>query len=881
MRARVVALYERIILGRPVAVLLVTLLTVALFGWFAPQFRLDASADSLTLENDRGLRYYRSIRARYGSDDYLIVTYTPQADLFSPQVLEDLGRLRDQLAGLARVESVLSLLDVPLLESPPLDLRQLPEGIRYLRQADVDRVSARRELLDSVLYRNLIISPDGRTTALRVDFAIDETYRRLRDRRDQLRAQELSGTLDSHETEELAAVSEEFRAYAETLMEQERRNIAAVRAVMAQHADMASLHLGGVPMIVADSIAFIRHDLLVFGIAVLLFLVLILSLAFRRLRWVALPMATCLATGIIMVGYLGMVDWRVTVVSSNFLSLLLILTLALALHLIVRYREHHHDDPAADQATLVSRTVRSKTIPCLYTALTTMVAFGSLVVSDIRPVIDFGWMMVVGLAVGFVVCFTLLPAGLMLLKPGEPASLHDLTDRITGFFARLIHQHCPATLVTYGLLTVLLLAGTTRLTVENRFIDYYKESTEIFQGMALIDRELGGTTPLDVIIDAPAELPEPESVGPVIDVSGDPPGTAAEHRSTTEDELAAEFGIDFEAEYGDEAGGITATSHWFNHRHIGEVARIHDYLDGLPETGKVISLMTTARLLQQLDPSLLQDDYLLSIVYQRLPEDVKADLIAPYLSADGNQLRFAIRVFESDPSLRRQQLLDAIRAKLSGDLGLMPEQVQLTGMLVLYNNMLQSLFRSQILTLGAVFLAIMLMFVILFRSLWVAVIAVIPNVASGVFVLGLMGWLAIPLDLMTITIAAITIGIAVDDTIHYVCRFRKEFETDRDYWPAVHRCHGTIGRAMYYTSVTIMMGFSILALSNFVPTIYFGLLTGCAMIVALLANLTLLPALLVVCRAFGPPAVSREQPLSSITDPRHWRHIRPRVGRSR
>ncbi len=881
MRARVVALYERIVLGRPVAVLLVTLLTVALFGWFAPQFRLDASADSLTLENDRSLRYYRSIRARYGSDDYLIVTYTPQADLFSPQVLADLSRLRDQLAGLERVESVISLLDVPLLESPPLDLKQLPDGIRYLHQPEVDRDSARRELLDSVLYRNLIISPDGRTTALRVDFAIDETYRRLRDHRDRLRAQELSGTLDSHEIEELAAVSEEFRAYAETLMEQERRNIAAVRAVMAQHADMASLHLGGVPMIVADSIAFIRHDLLVFGIAVLLFLVLILSLAFRRLRWVALPMATCLATGIIMVGYLGMVDWRVTVVSSNFLSLLLILTLALALHLIVRYREHHHDDPAADQATLVRRTMRSKTIPCLYTALTTMVAFGSLVVSDIRPVIDFGWMMVIGLAVGFVVCFTLLPAGLMLLKPGEPASLHDLTERITGFFARLIHQHSPSTLVTYGLLTVVLVAGATRLTVENRFIDYYKESTEIFQGMALIDRELGGTTPLDVIIDAPAKLPEPESAGPDIDVSENPLGTAAEQRSTTEDELAAEFEIGFEVEYGDAAGGITATSHWFNHRHIGEVARIHDYLDGLPETGKVISLITAARLLQQLDPSLLEDDYLLSIVYQRLPEDVKADLIAPYLSADGNQLRIAIRVFESDPSLRRQQLLDAIRAKLTEDMGLMPEQVQLTGMLVLYNNMLQSLFRSQILTLGAVFLAIMLMFVILFRSLWVAVIAVIPNVASGVFVLGLMGWLAIPLDLMTITIAAITIGIAVDDTIHYVCRFRKEFATDRDYWPAVHRCHGTIGRAMYYTSVTIMMGFSILALSNFVPTIYFGVLTGCAMIVALLANLTLLPALLVVCRAFGPPAVSREQPLSSITDPRHWRHIRPRVGRSR
>ncbi len=847
MRAAAIALYERIILGRPVAVLLVTCLLVALFGWFAPQFRLDASADSLTLENDTGLRFYRSIRARYGSDDYLILTYTPRADLFSPAILADLELLRDELLELERVEGVVSLLDVPLLESPPLDLRQLPEGIRYLHQADVDRASARRELLHSPLYRNLLISPDGRTTALRIDFIVDETYRRLRDRRDALRVMELDGELDEGQTEELETVSKEFRLYAESLMEQEQRDITAVRAVMARHADTAKMHLGGVPMIVADSIAFIRHDLLVFGTAVLLFLVLILSLAFRRVRWVALPMATCSATAIIMVGYLGMVDWRVTVVSSNFLSLLWILTLALTLHLIVRYREHHHVDPSADQFTLVSRTVRSKTVACLYTALTTMVAFGSLVVSDIRPVIDFGWMMVLGLAVGFVVCFTVLPAGLMLLKPGEPASPHDLTDRITGFFAGLIHRHGRMTLFVYALLTAVFLAGTTRLTVENRFIDYYKESTEIFQGMALIDRELGGTTPLDVIIDAPSAPATAELAG-----------ADTVSRSDTDEELAAEFeaGLEFE----DEAGGITATSHWFNSRHLREVAGIHDYLDSLSQTGKVISLITTARLLEQLDRTLLEDDFLLSVVYQRLPEDVKADLIEPYLSSDGGQLRFSIRVFESDPDLRRQQLLDAIRTHLTGELGLEPNQVRMTGMLVLYNNMLHSLFRSQILTLGAVFLAIMLMFVILFRSLWVAWIAIVPNITSGIFVLGLMGWLGIPLDLMTITIASITIGIAVDDTIHYVCRFRKEIRIDGDYWAAVHRCHGTIGRAMYYTSVVIMLGFSILALSNFVPTIYFGLLTGCAMIVALLADLTLLPILLVVCRAYGGSTLGRGAP---------------------
>jgi len=443
--------------------------------------------------------------------------------------------------------------------------------------------------------------------------------------------------------------------------------------------------------------------------------------------------------------------------------------------------------------------------------------------------------------VGFVLSFTLLPAGLMLLSPGRPATLRDLTDTITGFLAALIDRHSRTTLIIYGLLSAAFAAGATRLTVENRFIDYYRESTEIYQGMELIDRELGGTTPLDVIVNA---TPSPAPREPADPAREEPAAVPGADNADADEALAREF----EAEYEDGAGGITTTSHWLNSHRLGDVARIHDYLDGLPQTGKVISLMTTIRLLEKLDPSIADDDFLLSVVYQRLPDDVKAELITPYLSADGDQLRFAVRVFETDPTLRRQQLLDAIREHLTGELGLQPDQLHLSGMLVLYNNMLLSLFRSQILTLGAVFLAIMLMFLILFRSLRLALIAVIPNIVAGIFVLGLMGWLDIPLDIMTITIAAITIGISVDDTIHYVCRFRKEFEIDRQYWPAIHRCHATIGRAMYYTSVVIMMGFSILALSNFVPTIYFGVLTGCAMIVALLADLTLLPVLLVACR---------------------------------
>jgi predicted RND superfamily exporter protein len=530
-----------------------------------------------------------------------------------------------------------------------------------------------------------------------------------------------------------------------------------------------------------------------------------------------------------------MSNWRVTVVSSNFVSLLLILCLALTLHIIVRYREAHTRKPGADQLTLVRESIRRIVVPCLYTALTTMVAFGSLIVSGIRPVIDFGWMMVIGISIGFVFSFTLFPAGLMLLHPGKPRVLRDVTAAITSFFARMIDGHTRQTLLITAVLVIVSVAGITQLSVENRFIDYYKKSTEIYQGMELIDRELGGTTPLDVIIDAPPSAGDEPDIDADIDFG---------------EELGEEF-ADLFAEDTEGEGGITSTSYWFNYPRIQQVTAIHDYLDELPQTGKVISVATATRLLSELDKNVLTDNVLLSIAYKRMPEDVREALITPYLSTSGDQLRISVRVFESDKTLRRSELIAQIRNYLTEEFGLADEQVRLSGMLVLYNNMLESLFRSQVLTLGAVFLAIFGMFILLFRSFRLAVTAIIPNIASAAVVLGLIGWLSIPLDLMTITIAAITVGIAVDDTIHYIHRFVHEFGIDGDYWAAIHRCHRTIGRAMYYTSVTIMLGFSILALSQFIPTIYFGLLTGTAMLVALFANMTLLPVLIVTFRACG------------------------------
>ncbi|MGD8995916.1 MAG: MMPL family transporter, partial [Syntrophobacterales bacterium] len=625
------------------------------------------------------------------------------------------------------------------------------------------------------------------------------------------------------------------KRYRAELIAQEEADIANVRSIMDQHRDRAELHLGGKPMIVADMVEFVRHDIRVFGIGVIAVLALLLAIAFRQPRWVILPLFTALATAVVTMGFLGLAGWRLTVVSSNFLALLLIFVLSLTIHLIVRYRELHVQNPDEEQRYLVRETVRSKFIPCFYMVITTMVAFGSLVVSGVRPVIDFGWIMGISLTVALIFTFTLFPAAIMLLKPGTPHKPRDLTTAFTALFPPLIERHGNLILGVAMVATALGVIGISELTVENRFIDHFHESTEIYQGMYLIDRELGGTTPLDVVIDAPAEFFE-------------------EEQEPFDDEDEKEIDdlwddTDFEGD-----AGITGSSYWFNVFKVDEVAAIQDYLDDIVETGKVLSLSTTMEVLKQVNGGELPDNFTLAILYKRLPDEIKEALIAPYLSGDGNQLRFSVRVYESDVNLKRQDLLQRIHLHLTRELGLSDDQVHLSGILVLYNNMLQSLFRSQILSLGAVFLAILLMFIVLFRSVKLSLIALVPNLVAVPLVLGLMGGLDIPLDFMTITIAAIAIGIGVDDTIHYVHRFGEEVKVDWDYQAAVSRSHGSIGRAMYYTTVTITIGFSILMLSKFVPTIYFGILTAFAMIIALVANFTVLPVLLVKLKPYGKKA---------------------------
>jgi uncharacterized protein len=820
MARMMLAAYEAVVLRRPVPTLVVVLLTVAVLGAFAPRFELDASSDSLVMEHDEDVRFYRAVRARYESDDFLVVTYTPHDGLFTEHALDRLARLRDALAGVDHVAEVLTLLDVPVIDGLDVSLTELPTDPDALNCDGPERVQDCRRIVDSPLYRNLLISPDGTTSGIRVDLEQDEHYRGLQRERDQLRIKDLDEGLDAAEQRRLAQLDREISAQGAILREQEARTIAAVRALLADFRDEADIHLGGVPMIAVDSIAFIRSDLAVFGVAVGAFIVFILFVAFRRPRWVLLPVFTCAATIVAMIGLLGLLGWPVTVVSSNFVSLLLILNLALCVHLIVRYRELHELHPDIDALSLVRDTVSSKFTPCLYTALTTMVAFASLLVSGIRPVIDFGWMMVIGLGVAFILSFTLFPAVLVMLKPGEPARLRNITGAITSGLARLITARPGTTLGISVLLAVAGVSGAFQLSIENRFIDYFKKSTEIYQGMRLIDEKLGGTTPLDVLIDAPVFEAE-----------------ALDDDDDFED-------LDFLDFLDEEDAGIAGTSYWLNSARLPEVRRIHEYLESVEGTGKVLSIATSMDMFGALEPRVLTEDFFISVFYQRLPEQVRRVLFDPYLSGDGQQIRFSIRVYESSPNLRRNEMLKEIRHHIAEEMGFGADNVRLSGMMVLYNNMLQSLFRSQIMTLGVVFGAIMLMFLALFRSVRYSTLGILPNLLSAALVLGLMGWAGISLDLMTVTIAAITIGIGVDNTIHYIHRYDEEIRLDRDPWAAVARCHSSIGRALYYTMITIVLGFSVLALSAFIPTIMFGLLTGLAMTAALVANLTLLPVLL-------------------------------------
>jgi uncharacterized protein len=823
MITKIKTIYSAIVLGQPV---LVCILMAAILSFFAVQtkdFKLDASADSLLLEDDKDLKLFRETTERYATKDFLFITFTPDEDLFSKNSLDQITQLRNELRELDPVESVSSLVDVPLVRQVKGSISDVAENTRTIEGGDVDIVKAKQELLNSPIYRELIISEDGNTTALQVNLKDHLAFRELQRERNQLLIKDKDQGLEANERLRLEEILIEYAVQKNEINQINHDNIAAIRAIISKYKNYGALHIGGVSMIFDDMISFIKSDLIVFGVGVFLFLVGMLSIIFRKPRWVILPLLSCFYAGLLMIGLLGLVGWNVTVISSNFISLMLIITMSMNVHLVVRYRQLRNDFPEFSQYELVLTTVSKMVWPCLYTALTTILAFSSLVVSGIKPVIDFGWMMTIGLSVTFLTSFILFPALLVMLpKSSEKLNPRD-EFQFTPKLATLTERHGNKVFVLAVILAVISTFGITRLEVENSFVNYFSKETEIYQGLRLIDEELGGTAPLDIILNL-------ENV----------PGEEELAEDDDFEDLDALFG-----EFEEEQEEV-----WFTPERLDTIKQVHDYLDSLPAVGKVLSLASIMRVGEEINEGEF-DAFELAIVSKRMPDVLRESMIYPYISEENNEARINIRILDSLKDLRRKELLEQIKADLIEKINLDEDKIQITGVLVLYNNMLQSLFNSQILTLGVVMAGIALMLLILFRSIPLAVIGIIPNLLAAAIILGLMGLLRIPLDMMTITIAAITIGIAVDNSIHYIYRFREEFPKTRDYISTMHYCHANIGKAVFYTAITIIIGFSILVLSNFIPTIYFGLLTALAMFIALFAALTFLPKLILIWKPFS------------------------------
>ena len=841
---------------------LVIAVMLALAGLAASQLdnvRLDASSDSLLLQGDPDLAFYREATDRYESYDFLIVTWEPDSALLSDESLQGLNAMVTDLESVEGVRSVLSALDVPLLESPPISLTDLADldSIASLRDPSVDRSLALTELTTSQLYSNLVVSEAGDLTAVQVTIEPDTEIERLDDLRSELRKQVSSGASAAVQAE-LAEIESAYDESTRTVNAARAQLVENVRAVADKYRGQSRIFVGGVPMIAADMLDFVQDDLVTFGLAIIGVMVLMLALIFRDYRWVVTPIIACSLSALIMLGILGFTDWRMTIISSNFVAVLLVVSLALAIHLVVRYRELEVTEPELVRAERAVKAAELMFVPCFYTAVTTMVAFTSLVVAGIKPVIDFGWMMTAGIVVAFVVCFTLVPAMMALLPEQRARTVSDELS-MTGRFATVVERFGGLVFVATGVLVLLVVVGLTRLQVENRFIDYFKDTTEIYQGMELLDSRLGGTIPLDIILYPPSEDADSSLVVAIEADEGfgeDAALPGAEFSQSALDDTGDDdfweddpFGEDIS--FADE--NSAEIGYWFSLEGRDLIDQIHNIVDARSESGKVLSLSTGFSVMDR-----LYDDKLgsveLALVERSLPDDVADVLIAPYYDPVAQQARITVRAMETSKTLRRDEYLKTLYAQILEETGLDETRVKFTGLLVLYNNVLQSLYASQILTLGAVFVAIGLMFLALFRSISLALLGLAPNMLAAGLVLGVMGLVGIPLDIMTITIAAIVVGMGVDNCIHYIHRFRKEFAIDRNYREAMYRSHGSIGRAMYYTTLTVVVGFSMLTLSNFTPSIYFGVLTVMAMLAAVMGALLLLPKLIISVKPLGPEA---------------------------
>ncbi len=787
--------YQNFILKNPKLIFALLIIALISFGYYSKNFRLDASSDTLLIDGDPDLKYLQEINERYGSKEFLILTYTPNEGMITDTSINNLLSLKYKIQSLDWVYSVVTLLDIPLLNNSEAPLQERLENFKTLKDEDVNKDRGFKEIISSPVFRNFVISEDGKTSGIIVYLKKNKP-------------------LDDIENKS----KNEIEIYKDQIKKQNHKNIIEIRDVIKSYENIGKIHLGGIPMIADDMMTFIKNDIIVFGLGVLLFIIATLWYIFRKLIWILVPISSCFFSVIIMTGLLGLLGWKVTVISSNFIALMLILTMAMNIHMSTRFLQLKENFPHKNVLDILILTTKKMFWPILYTVMTTIIAFLSLIFSEIKPIIDFGWMMTMGLVISFIITFTLLPTLINFVPKKNVSLIKYEKSKITSFFSKISQEYQKSIFIITGIVILFSIIGITRLEVENSFINYFSKKTEIYKGMKLIDEKLGGTTPLEVILKFPKNKNE-----------------------TSDDEFE-----DWENENNEE----DEKKYWFTKDKIDKIASVHNYLDSLPEIGKVLSFSSIIDVATLLNNNKPLGTLEMGVLYSKIPESIRTEIVDPYISIKDNEARINLRIIDSKKDLRRNDLIKKINDDLQNKLGLEKKEFKLTGVLILFNNLLQSLFKSQILTLGFVMIGIFMMFLILFKNIKLSLIGVVPNFIAAFFILGIIGLLGIPLDMMTITIAAITIGIAVDNSIHYIYRFKEEYNNLNDYNETVKVCHSTVGKAILNTSITIVFGFSILILSNFIPTIYFGIFTGIAMMLAMISVLTLLPSLILLIKPF-------------------------------
>ena len=815
----------RMLVSAPKSSLALALILCAFLCAFVPKLAIDASTQTLLLENDKDLELWRDITQRYKIPNTLVIAYTPNSDLLSESSISTLVALSKDLAQIKGVKSVFSMLDAPLLLSSGLKFSDLLGTIPTLKDSNASKEAIKAEFLSSPFYKNSLVSSDFKTTALLLTLEPNPGYNEfiasITALENTLKNAQNNATAKTLLKEQRAA----FKAYRDELRIAEHEQITQIRQVIAKYnqnsqsriphqASSSQLFLGGINMIADDMIAFVRSDLVTYGLATLLLCSLCLFVYYLQLRYVFLAIFICLVCVGAASGLFGLLGFEITVISSNYIALQLIITLSVVIHLINSYREFFRKKSSFSQKAIVYLALKERMSPCFFAIFTTIIGFISLVFSDIRPIISLGLMMSASITLSLIFSFWLFGSIMSLLSKKSVNTAFERYFSLTTLCAK-IALNLRARKVVFAISALGLcvgLWGISKLSVENSFIGYFKENTDIYKGMELIDNKLGGTVPLDIIISFKKDKKEPRN-------------------SSLDDEFADEFASSDAAQY------------WFNERRMSVLKSVNEYLKNKEFIGSVSSLADLLEVGKELNEGRELDALALALIYSSLSGERRELILTPFVSIENDELHFSVRTLDSDPRLKRAEFLRTLQNELNELVG-KDAEVKISGAMKLYTNMLDSLFSSQINSLGFVLLAFFATFWLIFASLRLAIIAICINILPLICVLGAMGLAGLSLDIMSITIGSISLGIGVDSAIHYIYRYKRELAHFKDSKKAIIASHASIGYALYYTSFAVFIGFGVMISSNFWPTIYFGALTDLVMFFMLASSLILLPSLL-------------------------------------